>query len=285
MKCLLVANMQEGSKRYGKDKVLTMLKAQIDNSLELLWSPRDIIVLSNFDFEFKGVKSHTDTLNDFCLTGSKMWGILWVFEKLGIDETVWAHDLDLWQNVYFDESYLKYGDTHFSKKDPNILDWDKYDVGVSTYSKFKFNGGGIFWKPSAKDIIETIIDLLTENNAHREEPTIDKVFKSEEYKSRIAVLSSGFNVGCSGFVPRYMRGIKPPIAVHLHPTNRIAWETHVLDRNGQDFRSVTPRLEQLLRRYYPNLATQMRADGIVKASEIRNSRYLCECSVMEQNLR
>lgn len=272
MKCLLVGNVQEGHKRYSREKVFKLFKAQIDNSLELHWNPKDIIVLSNVEFEFKGIRAYKEELNDFCFSGSKMFGILWCFKYLGIKETVWARDLDLWQNVYFDEEELKYGDVHFSKKDPNIIDWDKYDAGASTYSRYKINGGGIFWKPSASDIIERIVNDLQANKANREEPTIDKHFKSDEYKDRVAILSSSFNVGCSGFVPRYERGIKPPRACHINPENRIAWETHTLDRNGQDFRSVSPRLEQLLRRYYPKLATQMKPDGVAKASRLRKER-------------
>ena len=272
MKNVLTGNAQEKSKRYSKDKTVTLLKAQIDNSLELLWKPEDIIVITNFDFKYKGIKAVVKDLNKFCLTGSKMWSIKWCFTEGGVKETCFLHDLDAWQNVYFDESDLIYGDTFFSKKDPNIIDWDKYDVGVTLYSRYKVNGGVSFWKPSAIDIIERIVDDLNSNKANREEPTIDKYFKSKENKDRFAVLNSCFNVGCSGFVPRWERSIKPIKVGHLNPTNRIAWETHVLDRNGQDMRSVVPRLEQLLRRYYPDLAVQMQPDGIEKARRIRETR-------------
>ena len=166
---------------------------------------------------------------------------------------------------------MKYGETHFSKKDPNIIDWSKFDVGAALYSRYKFNGGSIFWKPSAIDIINDIVDTLQKDKAQREEPTIDKFFKGK-HKDRVAILNNSFNVGCSGFVPRWERSIKPIRVCHLHPTNRIAWETHTLDRNGQDMRSVSPRLEQLLRRYYPDLAIQMKPDGVEKARKIRAKR-------------
>lgn len=266
MKNLIVGNMQEKSKRYKKSQLETILKAQIENSLELEWKIDDILLLTNFEFEFNGVKAIVSNLNDFCLTGSKMFAILHCFKELKIDDLIWSHDTDAWQNCYFNEF-----DLHCDINN-NYIDWGLYDVGATWYSRPKFNGGSIFWKPQSIDIIEHIVELLHTNKANREEPTINEVFKSKEYKDRIAILNNTFNVGCSGFVPRYERSIKPIKVCHLHPTNRIAFETHVLDRNGQDMRSVSPRLEQLLRRYFKDLAVQLQPDGVKKARKLRSNR-------------
>jgi hypothetical protein len=266
MKNLLVGNMQNKSKRYKKSALEKLIKAQLDNSLELLWDVEDIVLLTNFKFEYKKVKAIKIDMNDFCLTGSKMFGIQYCFKNLKIDDIIWSHDFDAWQNCYFDEY-----DLHCDINS-NHIDWGLYDVGATLYSRPKFNGGSLFWKPSSIDIIDYIVDILTKDKATREEPTINETFKDKKFSDRVAILNNTFNVGCSGFVPRWERSIKPIRVCHLHPTNRIAWETHTLDRNGQDMRSLTPRLEQLLRRYYPDLATEMRPDGIAKASKIRGDR-------------
>ena len=149
MKNLLVANEVRGSRRYDFKKFELFVKAQIENSLELFWKPEDIILLANFDYEFLGVKSVKINMNKFCLTGSKMFGIQYCFNKLGVDDIIWAHDFDAWQGAYFDEY-----DLHCDIN-KNHIDFGLYDVGATYYSRPKFNGGSIFWKPSSIDIIDS----------------------------------------------------------------------------------------------------------------------------------
>jgi hypothetical protein len=48
----------------------------------------------------------------------------------------------------------------------------------------------------------------------------------------------------------------------------------VLDRNGIDEIPVTRRLESLLRRYYPKLATELQPDGKAKADNLRKIRKI-----------
>ena len=63
-------------------------------------------------------------------------------------------------------------------------------------------------------------------------------------------------MGCSGFVKRYERAEKPIKVLHFHPTNRIAWETHALDRNQIGEIPISSQLENLLRKHY-DLATEL----------------------------
>lgn len=254
---------------YSIDSFKILLSAQIENSLDLNWKKEDLIILSNFNFEYMGVKTTRIPLNNFCLTGSKMFGIKWFFENNDTDEIVWSRDCDTWQNVEFSEKDLKYGENHFSGKNPNIIDFNKYDVGASYYSREKFNGGSLFWKLSALDIINRIVDEITKSKENKEEPTINRMFKSVEYKDRVANLSYSLNLGCSGFCPRYERAEKPIKICHMNVRNRLAWETHVLDRNGlgENNIPVGRRLERLIRKYYPNLAIKLK-NGIRKKGNV-----------------
>jgi len=188
-----------------------------------------------------GIKAEViKKLNAFCLSGSKMWGIQFLFDNDRVDDVIYAGDLDCWQNVWFDCP---------------VFDGD---VGVCVYSNPKFNGGSVFWKPESKDIVDKVVEVLTEEKAKSEEPTLNKIFKSEKYKDRISILNSTFNVGCSGFAPRYERSIKPIRVCHFHPNNSVAWEIFAHDRDGIGEIAVTIRLERLLRKYYPDLATELR---------------------------
>lgn len=255
MKNLIAVNFPKNSKKTQELELIT--KVQIENSLELGWNKKDLIVISNEDFEFMEVKSKKIEMNKKCLTGSKMYAIRDIFLN-GEVQTVWSHDLDSFQNYWFDEPDIK-------------------DVGACEYSQPKFNGGSIFWKPSSLDIINQIIYLIELNKEDKEEPTINKVFKSSPYRNRVTVLNYTYNVGCSGYTKRYHNSTKPIKVSHLHPTNRIAWETHCLDRNGTGYLSVSHRLEKLIRKYYPNLATELAEDGkkkrLMNIEKIKNGTF------------
>jgi len=245
VKRLLVANKQKtGKSRYFHEKMEIMLKAQIDNLLEVGWKTDDIILLTNFDFEFMNIKAEIIKLNNFCLSGSKMWGIQFLFDNGRVNEVIHVSDLDCWQNAWFDCP---------------IFDGD---IGACEYSNPKFNGGSIFWKPGAKDIVDEVIRVLTEAQAKSEEPTLNKIFRSDKYKDRVSVLNSTYNVGCSGFFERLTRSEKPIKICHFQPQNTVAWEIHGLNRDGIGEIAATVRLERLLRKYYPDLATELKDEDV-----------------------
>ena len=232
MKNVLVANMRPDG-RFSTAKVGTFVKAQIENSIEVGWEPEDILLLTNFEFEFMGVTAKVINYQDYCLTGSKMFALAQLEDW---DDTLWAHDLDAWQNVWFDEPEME-------------------DVGIATYVQIsKYNGGNVFWKPSAKDIIKDIVDELA-TGKHLEEPTINTLLRSKKYSNRVTSLNNTFNVGCSGFVKRAEAAHKPIRVAHFNPQNETAWATHALDYNKVGIKSVGHRLENLLRKHYPNLET------------------------------
>lgn len=251
MKNFMVANLTKG--RYKSDCIKLLIDAQIENSLQLGWELKDIILLANFDYEFMKVKSINDKLNSSCFTGSKMFGMKYLFDNNMIDDVIWAHDLDAWQNVSFYCPEFK-------------------DVGIACYSNPKYNGGSVFWRKSSKDIVYKIVEEIENNKANKEEPILNKILKSKKYKDRVTNVNNSFNVGCSGYVKRWNRSIKPIRVCHFHPYNNIAWETHALDRNGLDTKGISGRLEHLLRKYYPNLATELSKKGKAAHKERKATR-------------
>ncbi len=254
MKNFMVANLTN-YKRCRFDKLELLVKTQIANSLEVGWNISDIILLTNFDYEYMGVKAIKEDLTDKCPTGSKIFGMKYLFDNDMVgDEVIWSHDLDAWQNVWFETPVFS-------------------DVGITCYSNSKFNGGSIFWVKNGRDIAQRVIDEIEANRERKEEPTINRVLKSKKFKGRVTTINRSFNVGCSGYVKRWNDSIKPLRVCHFHPDNAIAWETHVLDRNGLDVKGITTRLENLLRKYYPNLAAELSVKG-KKAQKERRERRL-----------
>lgn len=237
-----------------------VLYAQVENALELGWRRKEIMLVANFGWKWNGVKAIRVELNRTCLTGSKMFALEAVRALGWFGETVWAHDLDVWQNAPFEEPEFK-------------------DVGICRYSNSRFNGGSVFWKPSAKDLVDGILQALA-NGAPREEPTLNRILKDKKNSKRVTVLNETFNVGCSGFVPRFLRAEKPVVACHLNPYNGIAWETHRLNRNGLGFVSVSDRLEVILRQHFPRLATEISASGLKRSAELREMHMVRSADLM-----
>lgn len=232
----MVANLVSNRNYDSKKRLLQMLRAQIDNSLDLGWNQEDIVVMSNFEFKYKDVETTISPLNESCITGSKMFGLRSFLGMIDYKGSIWSHDLDVWENTKIYEPEFK-------------------DIGIAQYSNGKYNGGSLFWKiPEANDIIAKICSDIEIGKLEREEPTLNIVLKSKEYKDRVTIVNNTYNVGCSGYVVRCSKSLKPLRVCHFHPDNRIAWETHALDRNEIGEVGVTVRLERIIRSHYPNLA-------------------------------
>jgi hypothetical protein len=256
-KNMMVANLSN-NKRYSLENTEKMIQAQIDNSIELGWDVGDIWLVTNFDYEFRGVKAiNAQSITEKCLTGSKIFGMKFLFENGYLENhVVWSHDFDAWQNYPFNFPPFK-------------------DVGIVCYSNTKYNGGSIFWRESGGDIIQKIVQSIEEGDEKKEEPTLNRVLKSSEFKERVTVVNNTFNVGCSGYVVRYNKSEKPIRVCHFHPSNGTAWETHALDRNGLDVKGISDRLEKIIRQYYPHVATELSSDG-KKAQAERKAKRLAE---------
>lgn len=236
MRNVLVANHLPGSK-HSQSSLERLIFAQIDNSLEIGWRAENLLLVTNFAFQYRGVTAITTKLNQHCLRGSKMFAVEKLLNETDSPDTIlWAHDLDCWQNCWFDA--------------PEFA-----EIGACEYSRPTFNGGSIFWRPSARDIAAEIVCRLRNELAACEEPTLNEIFRDPRHRQRVTVLNPTYNVGCSGFKHRLSRSEKPVRASHFHPTNRLAWETHVLNRHHLVERSASPRLERVIRRWFPRLPT------------------------------
>jgi len=124
------------------------IKIQIDNSLELGWKPEDIILATNFPYEYRGIKSILVKDEHYCKfrpTATKINIILELFEKGLIKDLCWFHDLDMYQLEPITEEEFTFPE----------------DMGVTDYGKMHmWNTGTIVFKPSAKDIFEKMQELI-----------------------------------------------------------------------------------------------------------------------------
>ena len=147
MKNVLIYNIIDSNKRYPNDILFNTLKAQIDNSLRFNWDPKDIILGTNFDFEYKGVKNIK--LNNVCTYNpfvNKWYGMLELMETGALKDNFWFHDQDNWQVGEF------------------IFPQFNGEIGGCTYvGTPEWNTASMFIKSGAIDILRYIKEFMDLN--------------------------------------------------------------------------------------------------------------------------
>ncbi len=149
MTTVLTANWQpkwqNGAKKYSKDLLLAYLKAQIDNHIDLWGDTSELMILSSFPFEYRGISAlEASCFKDLCPTGSKTFAADWYLNDMGLvipwheGDVVWFHDLDLWPLVKTDVP------AGFQESDT--------DVALCRYNN-SYNGGSVFYKQTAWDMV------------------------------------------------------------------------------------------------------------------------------------
>jgi len=243
------------------------VNAQIDNSLSLGWNKEDIILIANFVYTYRDINSIVFDLDcDFCLTGSKTFAIVKLFESGLVKENAWLHDLDVWQTSKIDF--------------PEIL-----DVGMVRYIG-RWQGGSIFLKPSSRDIFEKIADEIRKRHSHKEEPIIKQVLRIKEYGDRVTRIDGSYNVGATGFEKRYIKSQKPIKAIHMHPHRGMDYNRNIAGMNRLGVRTVDKDLLNIFSMYF-NLSKDLIKNASIDI-EINNSDYnikdLC-CEKFHTNRR
>ena len=124
-----------------------LVRIQIDNSLELGWKPEDILLVLNFDYEYRGIKAvKVDDYQVFDQNKSTKIPAINQLFKDGVikeDKVYWFHDLDAFQlspielSLEKDAAFTDHG--HFSKT---------------------WNAGSFFFKKSAEDIFLSIWEYM-----------------------------------------------------------------------------------------------------------------------------
>lgn len=234
MKNVMIVHLQSRQNAPSLSCLTAYLEAQIENSLELGWAAEDILILANFDYEFAGVRTRRIALHDRRLTTCKVFAAHALLAGALPGDEFWAHDLDAWQNVWFDCP-------HFAA------------VGICEYgtkNALQFNTGSMFYHPAARDIIAAASLLLRTNTTMAEEPALNHVLRAPAYRDRVTILNSTFNIGTIRLVERYVRS-QPPVRVcHFHPDHPEAARIHLLGQNDLHVKTASERLQRVLSRHF-----------------------------------
>lgn len=141
-------------------EVKDTIKVQIDNSLDLGWKLDDIVLATNFPYEYNGVKAlvvDDSHCREFDTKAGKISVILSLLKNVVEDELWWFHDIDAFQVHPITEEEINLG-TAF--------------VGFTDYGwKAFWNTGSIFFKKGSEKVFEWMQNVFDQKKIN-EEPAL-----------------------------------------------------------------------------------------------------------------
>ncbi len=137
--------------KYFGDEEKTAIKIQIDNSLDMGWKREDIMLATNFDYEYNEIKSLVVEDDNYCPfhpPASKINVIIDLFKQglIKKGEIYWYHGFAEYQLHNIAETELEL---------------DKADMLLPDFGRLpRWSSGSIFFKSSAEDIFKWIRDIV-----------------------------------------------------------------------------------------------------------------------------
>ena len=200
------------SKSFATEEDKVMAKIQIDNALDLGWKREDIIIATDFGYEYSGIKSvlvEDKNPTTWNLTQGKIVAITGLFAKGLIEEgeLYWFHDFDAFQFEPFLESELGLSG---------------FDIGLTNSGREMINGGSFFFNHKAKDIFDWTMDRIYKDHSTDEQKSFAYLVTSGELnmKNRFKMMDHTYNLGVIGidrFQENYALAQKPIRVAHFHP--------------------------------------------------------------------
>ena len=202
----MIYNIVDQKRRHDDKELFTLFKMQIDNSLHYGWQAEDIILGTNFDFEYKGIKSYRLTnVCKFNIFNNKWYGMLELMQLGVLNDDFWFHDQDNWQINQFDF--------------PEFLG----EIGACTYVKTpEWNTGSVFVKRSALNILEYIVQSMKMNPVEyqSDENWIAFLRTQSEIVPFLSTINTEYCVGYTFFNERYQLANKPVKVLGFVPNTK-----------------------------------------------------------------
>ena len=181
-----------------------LTKIQIDNSLELGWKVEDIILVTNFPYEYRGVKSIV--IGDYEAfdqnRSTKIPAINELFKRGIIEDNClyWFHDQDAFQ---------------LEPIEVNLAS----DAGFTDYQQPRvWNAGSFFFKKSAEDIFADIW-LYMNKKGTNEQDALTYMWQNNigEINKRYELMNITYNMGLYNMKNRLKEAELPIKVAHFHP--------------------------------------------------------------------
>lgn len=220
-----------------------LAKVQIDNILDLGWKKEDIILVTNFPYEYCGVKA-IDMGDDVCYLlehwQNKIVGILFLFEQglISSNELYFCHDFDHYQ-------------LHPITKSEIELALGTADMGVTDYGRMpRWHMSSLFFKSSSRDIFELIKKTVYEYKIRNEEDALFMLTENDPdgLGRRIKKLNITYNFWGGNIRSTYPMAEKPIRCAHFHPS-REGLDEFMYGKNKINQVLINERLIKLFNKY------------------------------------
>ena len=208
MKNVIIYNQLQtkhhGASRWNNEELFKYLRAQIDNSLRLGWSREDIILGTNFEFEYNGVSSYL--LANICEWSgfNNFWyGALELVQRGIVTEEFWLHDHDSWQISEMEFPFFL-GDV----------------AGVEYAGTNEWNCGSIYFNQDCLSTLNYIVDTLEynkESEVSSDEVVIGFLRRHSPIAPQMKSINQRWNVGLTHAQLRYQSALKPVIVLSFKP--------------------------------------------------------------------
>lgn len=204
---------------WGKENE-KLVKIQIDNSLSLGWKKNDILLVTNFDYEYRGVKSMVVSDQLFCnmsYTVTKILVITYLFDKKLIeDDLYWFHDFDAFQLEPLTATEIDIGNSTLALT----------DYGITTINEARnkrWSTGSMFFNNKSQEIFEMI-----KNKAYQYRVNEEVALLALTRRNRGNILNSmkklniryNFATRKRDIAASYGLAEKPLKVIHFHPSDR-----------------------------------------------------------------
>lgn len=200
------------NKKFSEEDAI-LARIQIDNCLDLGWKRSDILLVTDFEYEYNGVKAlviKDEVYYDFDLNANKLPVTLYLINQglIKPDELYWCHDFDAFE---------------LNKIDEAELDLKNFDLGLVPYFyKPEWQFGSFFFKSSAKDILQ-LMDTTTRSKPHlsrNNEKTLTKLIRHDMISSkRYKKLNVTYSIMKRYLETVYSEAIKPVKVLHFRPSD------------------------------------------------------------------
>jgi len=193
-------------------------KVAIENSLAMGWKPEDIVLVTNFPYEYMGIKALEVGNENFCEhspTASKILAMITLIEK-GIigDELWWFHDWDAFQLEEITEEEVALEDNQLGLTDYGV---SNVNPGRSKW----WSTGSMFLKQGCLDILKEIMGEADKYQCNEEMALLEMLKKRryQRFKPRIVKMNITYNLATRRRDIRkaYEKADKPLKVIHFHP--------------------------------------------------------------------
>ena len=192
------------------DEHKILVKIQIDNSLSLGWKIEDIILVTNFEYEYNGVKSIVIGDENYCtfhFPATKIYTIVHLF-KMGFikKDLYWYHDFDCFQLNPI---------TEFE------LEMESHDAGLTNYGRMlRLCSASIFFKETAQDIFTELKKIVDKQKIDEELGMMRLINNNmQTFGKRVKLLNITYAFHKFNLRSCYKIATKPIKAAHFHITS------------------------------------------------------------------